>query len=165
VGFGHTGFDRGGMGLAKFEGWQQALAEAVAEGGGSVRVRLFDVEETLALLDEVRHHAAGSSELRDLSAVAELLHAARIPRQRAARCLLCRKPLGGRRQVVAACMLLRAARDDPGEIFAFGLCAPCVHTAGGHRQLWPAIVPILKAAEPGLRDISVQIVADLVGHA
>ena len=153
-----------GDGLAEFAGWQRALAEAVAEGGGTVTVRLIDIRETPALLEAVRHQGIGNRELRDLSAVGELLEVARtLSRERAPRCLVCRKPLVGKRHV-ASCMLLRAARDDPDAIFALGVCESCVRTAGGHRQLWPIIIPILREASPGLRDISPQIV-DVIGHA
>jgi hypothetical protein len=119
-----------GDGLAEFEGWQRALAEAVAEGGGTVTVRLIDIRETPALLEAVRHQGIGNRELRDLSAVGELLEVARtLSRERAPRCLVCRKPLVGKRHV-ASCMLLRAARDDPDAIFALGVCESCVRTAG-----------------------------------
>ena len=128
--------------MAEFEGWQRALAEAVAEGGGTVTVRLIDIRETPALLEAVRHQGIGNRELRDLSAVGELLEVARtLSRERAPRCLVCRKPLVGKRHV-----------------------ASCVRTTGGHRQLWPIIMPILREASRGLRDISPQIV-DVIGHA
>lgn len=44
------------------------------------------------------------------------------------------------------------------------LARTLINVAGGHRQLWPIIMPILREASPGLRDISPQIV-DVTGHA
>ena len=74
-----------GDGLAEFEGWQRALAEAVAEGGGTVTVRLIDIRETPALLEAVRHQGIGNRDLRDLSAVGELLEVENaVPRTGAA---------------------------------------------------------------------------------
>jgi hypothetical protein len=80
------------------------------------------------------------------------------PRHRAPRCLLCQKPLYGRRHL-ASCVLMRAARDHPIAIFAVGICQDCVQIAGGHQNLWATIEPILREASPGLRDITLRITA------
>jgi hypothetical protein len=150
--------------VAKFEEWHQALAEVVAEGNGVVTVRLIDIRETPHLLRMARDLGAGNLELRILSAIGELLEAVRIgPRHRAPRCLLCTKPLHGRRLAVTA-MVLRAARDDPKALFVIGLCLNCVRSVGGHSQLWPVIMPVLREASPDLQDISPRL-ADEMGHA
>ena len=150
--------------MAGFEKWDQALAEAVAEGSGCVAVRLIDIRQTRILLEAVKHQGAGSAELRDLSAVAEIAEAMRTqPRHRAPRCLLCQKPLHGRRHL-ASCMLVRAALDHPVAIFAVGVCQDCVRIAGGHQNLWATIEPILREASPGLRDITLRI-AEAPGRA
>ena len=150
--------------MAKFEEWHQALAEVIAEGDGVVTVRLIDIRETPRLLRMARDTAAGDLELRILSAVGELLEAVRTrTRHRAPRCLLCTKPLHGKRLVVTA-LVLRAARDDPKAIFVIGLCLTCVRSAGGHSHLWPVIMPVLREASPDLQDISPKL-ADTTGHA
>jgi hypothetical protein len=154
-----------GSEMAQFEGWEEALAEAVAQGGGSIAIRLIDIARAPALLDAARHEGPESRALRDLSAVGELLEAARLmSRKEAPRCLICRKSLHGKRHIASA-MLLRAARDDAGRsIFAMGCCEDCVRSAGGHQHLWPVILKALREVSPGLRDLSPQLV-DEAGHA
>jgi hypothetical protein len=143
--------------MAGFEKWDEALAEAVADGSGCVAVRLIDIRQTRTLLEAAKHQEPGSAELRDLSAGAEIAEAMRTqPRHRAPRCLLCQKPLYGRRHL-ASCVLMRAARDHPVAIFAVGICQDCVRIAGGHQNLWATIEPILREASPGLRDITLRI--------
>ena len=143
--------------MAGFEKWDEALAEAVAEGSGCVALRLIDIRQTRTLLEAAKHQEPGSAELRDLSAVAEIAEAMRTqPRHRAPRCFLCQKPLYGRRHL-ASCVLMRAARDHPVAIFAVGICQDCVRIAGGHQNLWATIEPILREASPGLRDITLRI--------
>ena len=150
--------------MAGFEKWDEALAEAVAEGSGCVAVRLIDIRQTRTLLEAAKHQKPGSAELRDLSAVAEIAEAMRTqPRHRAPRCLICRKPLYGRRHL-ASCMLMRAARDHPAAIFAVGICQDCVRAAGGHQHLWATIEPILREASPSLHDITLRT-ADVPGRA
>jgi hypothetical protein len=150
--------------VAKFEEWHQALAEVVAEGNGVVTVRLVDIHETPRLLRLIRDAGGGNLELRVLSAVGELLEAVRTrSRHRAPRCLLCTKPLHGKR-LVATAIVLRAARDDPKAIFVVGLCLDCVRSAGGHSHLWPILMPVLRGASPDLQDISPRI-ANVIGHA
>lgn len=150
--------------MAGFEKWDDALAEAVAEGAGCVAIRLIDIRQTRDLLDAAKNQESGSAELRDLSAVAEIAEAMRTrPRDQAPRCLLCQKPLYGRRHL-ASCMLMRAARDHPAAIFAVGIFQDSVRTAGGHQYLWVTIEPILRQTSPGLHDITVRI-GDAPGHA
>jgi hypothetical protein len=150
--------------MAGFEKWDDALAEAVAEGAGCVAIRLIDIRQTRDLLDAAKNQEPGSAELRDLSAVAEIAEAMRTrPRDQAPRCLLHQMPLSGRRHL-ASCMLMRAARDHPAAIFAVGICQDCVRAAGGHQYLWVTIEPILRQTSPGLHDITVRI-GDAPGHA
>ena len=150
--------------MAGFEIWDEALAEAVAEGAGCVAIRLIDIRQTRTLLEAAKNQEPGNAELRDLSAVAEIAEAMRTqPRHRAPRCLVCQKPLYGRRHL-ASCMLMRAARDHPAAIFAVGICQDCVRAAGGHQHLWGTIEPILREASPGLHDITLRI-ADVPGQA
>lgn len=150
--------------MAGFEKWDDALAEAVAEGAGCVAIRLIDIRQTRDLLDAAKNQEQGSAELRDLSAVAEIAELMRTrPRDQAPRCLLCQRPLYGRRHL-ASCMLMRAAREHPAAIFAVGICQDCVRGAGGHQYLWVTIEPILRQASPGLQDITVRI-GDAPGHA
>ena len=150
--------------MAEFEKWDDALAEAVAEGAGCVAIRLIDIRHTRDLLEAAKNQEQGSAELRDLSAVAEIAEAMRTrPRHRAPRCLICQRPLYGRRHL-ASCMLIRAARDHPAAIFAVGICQDCVHAAGGHQLLWGTIEPTLREKSPGLHDITVRI-GDVPGHA
>ena len=150
--------------MAGFEKWDDALAEAVAEGAGCVAIRLIDIRQTRDLLDAAKNQESGSAELRDPSAVAEIAEAMRTrPRDQAPRCLLCQKPLYGRRHL-ASCMLMRVARDHPAAIFAVGICQDCVRAAGGHQYLWVTIEPILRQTSPGLHDLTVRI-GDAPGHA
>jgi hypothetical protein len=150
--------------MAGFEKWDEALAEAVAEGAGCIAIRLIDIRQTRILLEATKNQDPGGTELRDLSAGAEIAEAMRTQRRhRAPRCLICQKPLFGRRNL-ASCMLMRAARDHPAAIFAVGICRDCVRAAGGHQHLWGTIEPILREASPGLHDISLRI-ADVPGQA
>jgi hypothetical protein len=144
--------------VAKVEEWQQALADLVAEGDGVVTVRLIDIRETPRLLRMMRDTGMGNLELRVLAAVGKLLEAVRTrPRHRAPRCLLCEKPLHGKRLVRTA-MVLRAALDDPSAILVIGVCPHCVRSAGGNSRLWPMIMPVLRDASLDLQDITQSVV-------
>jgi hypothetical protein len=124
-------------------------------------VRLIDVKRAPELLDAARGQERGSPELRDLSAMADLLEAARTSsRRRAPECFICGKHLGARR-IVSSMLLVRGACDYP-VIFALGICWECVAAVGGHNHLRPKILPVLRQISPGLRDIHV---IDAAGQA
>jgi hypothetical protein len=74
----------------------------------------------------------GSPELRDLSAMADLLEAARTsPRRRAPKCFICGKHLGARR-IVSSVLLVRGACDKARNFRAWGLLGMC--RRGGRAQ-------------------------------
>lgn len=141
---------------------REVLEAAAAQGGGRIAARLVDVHRLPELLDvaRARDEQRGSPELRDLSAVALLLEAIEtVPRRQAPQCFICNEAFTGGRSV----LLVRPVCDDPNRvIFAFGICAECVLTVGGHDHLLSNILPILREILPGLRDIHV---IDAVGHA
>jgi hypothetical protein len=66
---------------------REILDEAAAQGSGWIKVRLIDVKRAPELLDAAHGQERGSPELRDLSAMADLLEAARTStRRRAPEC-------------------------------------------------------------------------------
>jgi len=138
------------------EGWTKCSAAA----NGLVVVRLLPVSDLKrpGPLDDWQS-------LREGAVLAALMEASfeRLPRGRPPKCFACRRYILDKRRPLAAALALQPYRDDVDPLFAYGVCANCIETAGGERAAFEELAGRVRATI-GACNLTGRIV-DALGHS